>query len=277
MSPEPREFDSRDPIATSIAFSSEMDAKFISQFETDRREPAPSPRIGVYGTVLFDLDRTLVDAERTEDRALRDTWDALVRKATGADYATFQLRFAQDDALLRNRFLRGEIELDHMRTARFAFLAEVPKARIDPAEVARHYESRLGANATLYTDAFPALERLHRSSKYRMGLVSNGIASVQRTKLDVTDISRFFDAITVSGDPAFRKPGPRLLHQALRSISGSPEGALYIGDSLERDGRCAQAAGVDFCWVNRGAGPGDGTPFVAEVRSLDELFTRVAL
>jgi FMN phosphatase YigB (HAD superfamily) len=50
----------------------------------------------------------------------------------------------------------------------------------------------------------------------------------------------------------FAKPDPRILHVALDALGVSPGHTLYVGDDPPTDGGAATAAGVRFCWMDRG-------------------------
>lgn len=101
-----------------------------------------------------------------------------------------------------------------------------------------------------------ALQRLGR--RYRLGVVTNGIDRVQRSRLKAAGLDPFFETVVTSEDCGFAKPDPRILHVALRALRVTPRQAIYVGDDPSVDGRAATAAGVAFCWMDGGTGAGRG-------------------
>lgn len=82
--------------------------------------------------------------------------------------------------------------------------------------------------------------------------MTNGIDSVQRSRLAASGIAPFFETVVTSQGCGFAKPDPRILQVALDALRISPRHALYVGDDPAVDGAAARAAGVPFVWVDRG-------------------------
>ncbi len=90
---------------------------------------------------------------------------------------------------------------------------------------------------------------------YRLGVVTNGIDQVQRSRLAAARLTHFFEVVVTSAGCGYAKPDPRILHVALRALALSPRHALYVGDDPPIDGQAAARAGVPFCWMDGGAAP----------------------
>jgi len=95
---------------------------------------------------------------------------------------------------------------------------------------------------------------------YRLGVVTNGIDRVQRSRLRAAGLERFFEVIVTSAGCGYAKPDPRILHVALRALALAPRQALYVGDDPATDGGAAEGAGVRFCWMDRGNASPEGRP-----------------
>ena len=106
--------------------------------------------------------------------------------------------------------------------------------------------------------------------RYRLGVVTNGIDRVQRSRLAASGLAPLFDTIVTSQSCGFAKPDPRILHVALDAMGVSPRHAVYVGDDPATDGTAARAAGVRFVWMDRGQ-PTRGRRPVRRVESLREL------
>src|SRR5262249_37529285 len=84
---------------------------------------------------------------------------------------------------------------------------------------------------------------------FRLGVVTNGIDGVQRSRLAAAGLSGFFEVVVTSAGCGYAKPDPRILEVALRALALGPREALYVGDDLAIDAVAASRAGVPFCWV----------------------------
>jgi putative hydrolase of the HAD superfamily len=90
------------------------------------------------------------------------------------------------------------------------------------------------------------------AKRFRLGVVTNGIDRVQRARLAASRLGSFFETVVTSEGCGYAKPDPRILHVALDALGVVPRDAMYVGDDPEVDGRAAAAAGVAFCWIDRG-------------------------
>jgi putative hydrolase of the HAD superfamily len=87
--------------------------------------------------------------------------------------------------------------------------------------------------------------------KYKLALLTNGPADVQREKLKLSDLGRYFDSIVISGEVGIGKPDPGIFGIALDVLSATPDETVMVGNSLRSDVAGAQAAGIRAVWVNR--------------------------
>ncbi|WP_433250719.1 HAD-IA family hydrolase [Streptosporangium sp. CA-135522] len=194
----------------------------------------------------MDLDGTVVDYARTERGALHEVHHRFFRMGR----AEFLTAFHAANEPLWAAYREHRITLAELRLERWARMGARPA-------VATAFEDALGRNVTLFPEARAALRRLSR--RFRLALVTDGIAHVQRAKLRRTRIGGFFEHVVIAPEVGLRKPDGALLHHTLNLLRAKAGQALMVGDSPVSDGGCAQAAGVDFCWVNRtGAPPAPG-------------------
>lgn len=89
------------------------------------------------------------------------------------------------------------------------------------------------------------------AGNYRMGLVTNGAANIQRNKLIKGGLENRFRPIVISGEQGVGKPNPELLRIALRKLRHKAEEVVMVGDRLDTDIQMAHAAGRKSIWVNR--------------------------
>jgi len=106
--------------------------------------------------------------------------------------------------------------------------------------------------------------------RYRLGVVTNGIDRVQRSRLAASGLAPLFETVVTSEGCGYAKPDPRILQVALDEMRVSPRHAVYVGDDPAVDGAAARAAGVPFVWMDRGD-PVRGRRPRRRVTSLAEL------
>jgi HAD superfamily hydrolase (TIGR01549 family) len=148
-------------------------------------------------------------------------------------------------------FRRGEISQPALARRRFRRLLEEMGAapRLAP-RLGETYLDHLSQRGDRLPGCRAALRTLGRS--YRLGVVTNGIDRVQRSRLAVSGLASFFEVVVTSQGCGFAKPDPRILHVALDDLGVAPRRALYVGDDPATDGGAATAAGVRFCWMDGG-------------------------
>jgi putative hydrolase of the HAD superfamily len=88
--------------------------------------------------------------------------------------------------------------------------------------------------------------------RYRLGVVTNGIDRVQRSRLAASGLAPFFEVVVTSQGSGYAKPDPRILQTALDALGLPARQAVYVGDDLTVDGATARAAGMPFVWVDQG-------------------------
>ena len=228
----------------------------------------PSPAVNAalpdgIEAVLFDLDDTLVDC--------LETWRAAFAEVLAADYASHpELRdlgpgedvhdqLFRPLAMARHVQVGGEWDDELVRYGFRRLLTE--HASRDDALAARLSEAYLHALSRpfrLFPDATPTLEAL--GARYRLGLVTNGAARNQRSRIAPLGLDGYFEAIAVSGELGVRKPAPAIFDHALARLGVPASAAVHVGDDLEADVGGAKAAGMAAVWVSRDGGAHDGEP-----------------
>lgn len=84
----------------------------------------------------------------------------------------------------------------------------------------------------LYDDVIPTLTKLRSIIHLKIGLVTNTPRFIAQFELDAFNLSQYFDEIIGLGDDQMIcKPEPDGILKILRIFQGTPDKALYIGDS----------------------------------------------
>ncbi|MFG3000965.1 HAD family hydrolase [Streptomyces sp. NPDC048340] len=184
--------------------------------------------------VLFDLDNTLIDRQW----ALTE-WAAGFCRAHGLDG---RAEGHLVDALRQRAFpvtferLRKELALDE------------PAAKLWD-----DYVTGIAAGVPHRPEVLEGLEQL-RAARWRLGILTNGAADIQRAKIAAAGLAQAVDAIVISEEIGARKPEADAFHVAVARCGGIPwEDAWMVGDNPENDIRGGQSAGLKTIWVSQDA------------------------
>ncbi len=220
-----------------------------------------------YDVVLFDLDHTLFDSVASE----REAYGVALSGAGVEDPGRHFDQYHLINTALWGAVERGEISVETLRVRRFVELAVAIDAGYDAASVADVFSEQLGSCGAMYPGAVELLGRLR--GLVQLGLVTNGVSSTQRARIERGEVADFFDAVAVSSELGVAKPSPVIFDHVLGEL-GSPNrsSVLMVGDSLTSDIAGAHNSGLDSCWFNpdRRSHTGPHEPH-HEVASLDTV------
>ncbi len=102
----------------------------------------------------------------------------------------------------------------------------------------------------LFDDAIETLDQL-RDAGFRLALLTNGPAEMQRWKLGRFPIAEHFDVVIIEGEFGFGKPDARVFQHALSTVGANASEAWHVGDNLYADIGGAQRAGIHATWIHR--------------------------
>jgi len=218
-----------------------------------------------YTWLLFDADETLFDFPRAEANALKWTLDELGIPSR-PDY--FEI-YARCNLAVWKEFERGLVTSLELRTKRFHLFFDEVGIAADPETVSPLYLQ----NLALGTDLLPGAEETIRALKpyFRLGMVTNGLADVQRPRLLRSALADCFEGVFISEEVGAAKPA-RAYFDAVFSAIGNPRKSeiLIIGDSLTSDMRGGIDYGIDTCWYNPDSKSTD-LPITFQISKLSEL------
>ncbi len=112
----------------------------------------------------------------------------------------------------------------------------------------RYFEERDRA-LRLFPEAREVLETL--APRYRLGLITNGPADIQRQEIATLEIERYFESVFIEGEMGEGKPHPRVMARAQEAAGCPPDQILFVGNSYAHDVRPALEAGWHAVWVRR--------------------------
>jgi YjjG family noncanonical pyrimidine nucleotidase len=199
-----------------------------------------------YELLLIDIDDTLLDFHADARKALKRTWESLSLPVKPELYSMYE----DYNAKLWRRLELGEIGIEDIKKERFRQLIEDTGLSVDPLIMNQLYEERLSQEATLMEEVHETMRYL--KSKYILIGASNGIARVQKGRLEASSLREYFAHSILSEDIGVSKPDADFFNLGLRDYPEvAKEKMLMIGDSLTSDILGANNYGVDACWINR--------------------------
>lgn len=195
--------------------------------------------------ILFDADNTLLDFDRAARQALEQAFATF--DLNGDSTALFEI-YEEINHDFWRRFERGEINAATLKRDRFRVFLERVGSGADPAAFGREYLHFLSHGAFLLPHALEILA--YCRSRYRMVLLSNGLAAVQRPRFAATGLERWFDGIVISEEVGTAKPDPEIFRRALAAAGhADPATTLMVGDNLASDIKGGNDAGMHTCWL----------------------------
>lgn len=218
--------------------------------------------------IFFDIDRTLFD------------YDHAVGTAMSEFYAEYRADLPMGERLFRTRWIElyekywpayeiGQLTLKEQRVLRMRELFEGQgHSSVELEKRARFHNDHYESHWRLFDDVVPCLDTLRG---HRLGVISNGNADRQRSKLERLGILDRFEVVIISGGLGVAKPDARIFHEACVLGQVRPEEATHIGDNVDADVRGAAGAGLSAVWVNRLNEARTALPATSIIASLSEL------
>jgi YjjG family noncanonical pyrimidine nucleotidase len=201
--------------------------------------------------VIFDLDHTLFDTEKTERRALAE-----VSRIVGVPAGRRALHaYRTANTHVWAEYRAGRITSKELRVLRFHLWLEAMDR--DPAharKLAPLYLKAFSSRGDLLPGAARAIRSISRLN-LQLGVVTNGIDRVQRRRLRASELAGAFRVVVTSERAGFTKPDPRIMEMALKRLRVRPDEAIYVGDDPHVDGLAANRASVPFVWFNPRSAP----------------------
>ncbi len=224
----------------------------------------------MYHTLLLDVDGTLLNFRKSQDRALEKAFSVFGYSPTE------ELKNLYDtiNHSYWRRYEKREISREELLHGRFETLFQETGIRENPRAFEEAYQTFLGEGAYPLDGAMDLVQYLYK--KYDLYIVTNGVARTQRSRLERSGLDQYMKDIFISEELGCQKPVREYFDLCMERIgNGNPvdrTGFLIIGDGLSSDILGGNNAGIDTCWYNPGRLLSDPEiPAKFEVHSFDEL------
>jgi putative hydrolase of the HAD superfamily len=215
--------------------------------------------------ILFDLDDTLIRAyARPELVWPRVTAEFAAELAPLAPLEVAAAIQANAGAFWadpeRHRHWRQRLAASRREIVNRTFAtlerAGAPLARELADRIADRFSGLREAELCLHAGACETLDAL-RARGVLLGLLTNGAAETQRSKLARFELAPRFDHVQIEGEHGFGKPEERAYRHALSALGVSASDSWIVGDNLEWEVAAPQRLGIHAIWFD---GEGQGLP-----------------
>lgn len=201
--------------------------------------------------VLFDLDDTLSDHQFSRRCGL----ETLRQKYPLLQKVKIEILENEHEKLLQSNYqqiLDRHLSMDEAIAERIRQLCRIYHVALTAQEAwvaMGEYEAAYSSNRRAVPGALQLLR--HLSQHVTVGVVTNGLEDIQRTKVRELGLEPYISFLLVSETLGIRKPAPGIFLEALRLAGVQPEQAVFIGDSWNSDILGAFRCGIRTIWLNR--------------------------
>lgn len=198
-----------------------------------------------YELILFDADDTLFDFGRSEVKAFAETLNLYEIGNAEAVYSTYK----KISLTLWRELELGKISKDFLKVERFAKTFKQHKISVSPESASKAYLELLPEHVYLIDQALQTCEDL--ASTKTVSIITNGIKSVQRRRLEKSGLHKHISFTVTSEDCGHAKPNKAFFDYTLTKADKIPlNRILVVGDRLKTDIAGANLYGLDSCWFN---------------------------
>jgi putative hydrolase of the HAD superfamily len=218
--------------------------------------------------IFFDIDDTLYDSTKLATMARRNSIQAMIDAG---------LRIKDEDRVykvLEGIIIKFGPNYSKHYDELMAELGLEWDPKIIAAGVVAYHDTKAGYLKP-FPEVIPTLLKL--KDRYKLGIISNGLAVKQWEKLVGLGIHHFFDIVTTSEELGYSKPEKQIFEFAIEKLGLKPRECVMVGDKLETDIIGANRAGMYSIRLKKGKhmhekpGSKESTPLF-EIEDISEIF-----
>ncbi|MCU7557460.1 HAD family hydrolase [Macrococcus capreoli] len=174
--------------------------------------------------IIFDLDGTLLDRERSLKLFLDDQFERFREYFTHVQKNDYINYFVEYDA-------HGYVKKERVYKA---LLEQLDIHYIETEDLLKDYDTNYPKYATEYAGAKEVVLRLHNRG-YKLGIITNGKVNHQSYIIDVLGIEEYILEIIISEAVGYRKPDAEIFLMMCDKLGVSPQECMFVGDHPVND------------------------------------------
>ena len=199
-----------------------------------------------YRYLLLDLDGTLVNFGAGEAVALKNTFEKIGISYTNENIEAYQKINTESWKNLNS----GLITIQELKERRFPDFFESIHHKGDPVAANDFFIAEMGKQFVAFDETYSLLSEL-RKRGYILSVITNGLSSIQHSRIESAGADKYFDHIFVAEDLGLFKPNKDFFDKVLELIGvENRKDAIIIGDSLSADIQGGINSGIDTIWTN---------------------------
>ena len=197
--------------------------------------------------ILFDLDGTLLDFNKGEAKAFKDT----IKEVSNYDVSDDEIKlFSKINEECFQEYGKANMTRIEFHYLRFKRILEALNIKADIVKTNELYVNKLTYNAEVYDDAIECIDYLH--NKYELYVASNGMSSVQEKRMELSGLKNHFKKFYISEDIGFNKPHINFFEYIFKDLNDYDKSHyVIIGDRLDTDILGGNNAGIKTIYINR--------------------------
>lgn len=198
----------------------------------------------MYKAIFFDVDDTLLNFSLCSQAALTKTFNDFNIEYNDTIYKIF----CDIDNRLWLKQKQELISVQDVLDLRFKQLFSCLNLDTDNIAFQSKFQINLSKEHALEPGAIEIIQYLNL--KYKLYVASNGILSMQLSRLKLAGLLPYFSDLFVSDDIGYSKPNVNFFSECLKRCNLHSDEILFVGDSLEADMLGANNSVLDACWYN---------------------------
>jgi putative hydrolase of the HAD superfamily len=229
-----------------------------------------------YRHLFFDLDHTLWDFNANAHETLTEVFGKYeLQDKLNAPFEEFYTKYLEHNEILWDRYHKGFISADDLKWKRM--WRTLLEFKIGDEKLARNMSATfleiLPTKKLLFEHTIEILEYLSNKN-YTLHLITNGFERTQWSKLNNSNLARYFTHVVTSEKSNSVKPAKEIFEYAMNKAGTTVTESIMIGDNLEADIRGAMNAGMDNIFVNhiKAITELEPTYTITHLKELEDIF-----
>ena len=205
-----------------------------------------------YKHLFFDLDHTLWDFNANAAESLTELYDFFNLESRAIEsFDQFYSIYINHNKILWSRYEKGYISVEELKWRRMwrtlldFHISDEKLAK----DMSQYFLESLPTKKRVFEYTYEILDYLTEKN-YSLHLITNGFEKTQRSKLNSSELTKYFNCIITSECSNSVKPKKEIFDFALNKTHGKTEESIMIGDNPEADILGAKNAGMDQIFVN---------------------------
>ncbi|WP_027963985.1 HAD family hydrolase [Halalkalibacillus halophilus] len=193
-------------------------------------------------SIIFDLDGTLLDRNKSLRKFLESQYERLRSNFSHIPKEDFASRFIQLDD---NGYVWKDVVYQSL-------IKEFNITKISWEALVEDYLNHFPSCCVPYPNLEKTLSTL-KDHSIKLGIITNGKYPFQLNNIKALGIESYFDEILISEQEGIKKPDPLIFQRALQRLNVTPEETMFVGDHLINDVGASSQIGVKSVWKRNGS------------------------